>query len=137
MANSVIDSKTDKTSFGNIVVKENISTELSLVLTGNDQFGINYQISFTGTKTGSTSGGPIAVSQNGTIVANANPKVTATISGYSDTGTTISMQVVVQVAIPVLGTKTIFDETLAGPYSGVDNLAALVNRIADVGKGQG
>src|SRR5580698_1871348 len=107
MANSVIDSKTDKTSFGNIVVKENISTELSLVLTGNDQFGINYQISFTGTKTGSTSGGPIAVSQNGTIVANANPKVTATISGYTDTGTTISMQVVVQVAIPVLGTKTI------------------------------
>jgi hypothetical protein len=134
MANSVIDTKTDEKTFGNLLFRENIVTELSLVQTGADQFGITYQISFTGTKTGSTSGGPIAVSQNESFVANANPKVTVTISGYADSGNTISMHVVIQVAIPVLGTSTIFDETLDGPYSAVSNLTNMVNHLAEISK---
>ena len=134
MANSVIDTKTDTTSFGNIIVKENISTELSLVQTDTDAFGISYLISFTGTKSGSTSGGPIAVNKNETLQANANPKVTVTVSDYTDTGSNISMHVVIQVAIPVLGTKTIFNETLSGPYPVVSNLSAMVDRIAKTSK---
>jgi hypothetical protein len=134
MANSVIDTKTDENSFGSLLFRENITTELSLVQTDTDTFGISYQISFTGTKTGSTSGGPIAVSQNESFQANANPKVTVTVSGYTDTGCTISMHVVIQVAIPVLGTKTIFDETLGGPYGAVSNLTTMVNHIAEISK---
>jgi hypothetical protein len=134
MANSVIDTKTDENKFGGLLFRETIDTQLSLVQTGDDQFGISYQISYTGTKSGSTSGGPIAVSKNGTFQANPNPVVTVTVSGYTDTGTTISMHIVIQVAIPVIGTKTIFDETLAGPYGKVSNLTAMVNHLAEISK---
>jgi hypothetical protein len=133
MANPIIDTKTDTNTFGSIL-KETISATITLVETAPGQFGLNYQFVYSGIKSGSSSSDtPIAASANGTYVANPSPKVTYTIAGYSDTGTSISMQVTIQVDIPALGTKTIFNETLSGSY-GTDNLHSMVNHIAEISK---
>ncbi|MBS7564181.1 hypothetical protein KHS38_07165 [Mucilaginibacter sp. Bleaf8] len=129
MANSVIDTKTDKHTFGVWPVKETVTTTLSLILTGPDTFGLNYQAQYSGIKSGTVSGGPYAVSGNGSFVVNDNPKVTVTISNYSDSGSYISMHIQITVDIPVIGTETIFDETLGGPY-GSNNLNEIVNHIS-------
>jgi len=129
MANSIIDTKTEENNFGNILFKEKIKTGLSLVQTDLDKFGINYQIVFSGAKDGSTSGGPIAVRKNEIFQANADPLVTVTVSEYLDSGSTISMHILIQVALPILGTKAIFDGTLAGSYSAPDTTHPTANRI--------
>jgi len=116
MTNSIIATKTEENNFGNFLFKEKIITELTLVQTDLDKFGINYQIVFTGAKDGSTNGGPMVISKNEIFQANADPLVTVTISEYEDSGATISMHILIRVALPVLGTKSIFDGILAGPY---------------------
>jgi hypothetical protein len=133
MANSIIDSKTDKNSFGSIL-RETIAATITLVQTGPGTFGLGYEFMYSGIKSGNTSSDqPIAVSGNGTAIANPDPKVTYTIANYSDSGTYISMQVTIVVDIPVLGTKTIFNETLGGAY-GTDNLKLMVKYIAEISK---
>jgi hypothetical protein len=134
MANSVIDTKKDENTFGGIVFRETITTELTLVKIEDGKFGLSYAISYSATKSGSTNGGPINVGGNETFQANASPLVIVTITDYADSGNTISMHVVITVAIPVLGTKIIFDETLAGPYSATSNLATMMTRIAEISK---
>jgi|SRR5580692_11271050 hypothetical protein len=133
MANPIIDTKTDKNTFGSIL-KETISATISLVETAPGQFGLNYQFLYSGIKSGSSSSdAPIVVTANGTYIANPSPKVTYTIAGYTDTGNSISMQVTIMVDIPALGTKTVFNETLSGPY-GADNPDSMVNHIAEKSK---
>ncbi|HSZ33250.1 MAG TPA: hypothetical protein VK772_08060, partial [Puia sp.] len=69
-----------------------------------------------------------------TFQANADPLVTVTISEFADSGTNISIHVMIRVAIPVIGTRTIFDETLAGHYSATSNLSDMVNLISKISK---
>lgn len=128
MANAIIASKTDDKTFGAWPLKEKISTTITLLQTGSDAFGLAYQAVYSGIKSGSVSGGPYAVSGNLNKVVNQSPKVTLIVSNYSDTGSYISMRVIITVDIPVIGTETIFDETLGGSYS-QGGLQAIVDHI--------
>ncbi|MDN3657859.1 hypothetical protein QWZ08_19560 [Ferruginibacter paludis] len=134
MANSIIDTKTDERNFGGMI-HENISTTLNLVQTAVGKFGVTYQITYTGRKTGSSSGGPQAVDGNTSFQASDDPPVTVNVSDYSDSGSFISIHVNIKVKIPIVGFKDIFDQTLAGNYSTPGaNLKNMFNRIAEISK---
>lgn len=116
MGYSVIDSRTEKTSFGLGALK--VQTTLTLVKMDEGGFGILYSADYSGMKEGHVTGGPASLpSGNARVVVNASPEVVLIITNYVDSGSTISMHVQVTVAVPVLGTKTIFNNTLGGRYS--------------------
>ncbi len=116
-SNTVIDSKTDKHSFGFWKAKEEVTTTITLVHMGGGQFGLSYDCEFSGIKSGHVSGGPYPVSGNMHKVLHNSPQVVLTISNFDETSTTISMKVTITVDIPVIGNKTIYDETLGGAYT--------------------
>lgn len=127
-SNTVIDSKTDKHSFGFWKAKEEVTTTITLVHMGSGQFGLSYDCEFSGIKSGHVSGGPYPVSGNMHKVLHNSPQVVLTISNFDETSTTISMKVTITVDIPVIGNKTIYDETLGGAYtSGAGWDVALAN----------
>ncbi len=135
MMQTVIDSKTDNRSgFG-----WETKTTLKLIETDPNNFGINYDVDYkTGGLFGSwkhISGGPVKNLGNGSWVVNDSPKVTVIVSNYSvDSGQQlISMHVKIDVDVPVVGTVTIYDQTLGGRY-GIDNLKELVAHISNAGQ---
>jgi|GEM_PF-1149862 len=116
-SNTVIDRKTDRHTFGHWPAKEEVATTITLVHMGSGKFGLSYDSVFSGVKSGHVSGGPYPVSGNMHKVLHNSPQVVLTISNFDETSTTISMRVTITVDIPVLGNKTIFDETLGGAYA--------------------
>ena len=133
MSYPIIDSKTQKHTFSAIFKKETVVTTLDLVELSAGKFGVMYNSKYSGIKSGHVSGGPVAVSGNGSHVVNPNPKVEVIVSNYSDSGSHISMHIKITVAIPVLGTKTIFDATLGGEY-GVGGWDAIVSHLESIAK---
>lgn len=117
ISSTIIDRKTDKHTFGHWPAKEEVATTITLVHTGSGQFGLAYDAVFSGVKSGHVSGGPYPVSGNMHKVLHNSPQVVLTISNFDETSTTISMRVTITVDIPILGNKTIFDETLGGAYA--------------------
>ena len=131
MSNSVIDSKTQEHSFGFWPVTEKVKTTLTLVEIDPGNFGITYVASYSGVKDGNVSGGPVSIPGNGNYKVNDDPEVVVKVSNYSESDTYISMHIVITVAIPVLGTKTIFDATLGGEY-GLSGWSAMVSHISKI-----
>lgn len=114
---TVIDSKTDKHTYGTWPAKETVETTISLVEMDDGNFGLKYDSKFSGIKSGHVQGGPYQVDGNMEIKVNDNPKVMLIISNYNKTEEIIVMSVKITVNIPVIGTKTIFNETLSGNYT--------------------
>lgn len=114
MSNIVIDSKTESHSFGALFAKEKVKTTISLVKMANAKFGLSYNSEFSGIKDGHVSGGPYEVSGNENLTAHDSPKVMLIISNYTVTAESISMNVEITVDIPVIGSETIYNETLSG-----------------------
>ena len=117
MSNTVIDKKTETHKFGGWIASESVTTTISLVNMGDGKFGLSYDSKFSGVKDGHVQGGPFAVDGNKNIKVHSSPDVHLTISKFDKTSSTISMNVDITVDIPVLGTKTIFDQTLSGTYA--------------------
>jgi hypothetical protein len=117
MGNDVIDSKTDVRDFGSLI-HVNISTTLTLAQTGPGQRGILYEIAYSGIKSGNVTGGPLPVQGEGCFQPHEDPPVTVTVSEYADVGSSITMRIHIQVQIPILGSKTIFDQILSGSCGG-------------------
>jgi len=117
MAN-VIDKQTDQHNFEVLRVRGHISVTLILLETAPDTFAVNYEASYSGMKDGHLSGGPFPVNGNGTHVVNQNPKVTVTLSNWSDDKANhlISAHCKISVDVPVLGNTTVFDKTIGGKY---------------------
>ncbi|MBD7912848.1 MULTISPECIES: hypothetical protein [Clostridium] len=116
----VIDSKTEKHTYGTLFLKETVTTTLTLLYTGSTTtYGLNYDSKFSGIKDGHVQGGPISVSDNITVVVNANPKVTVIISEFNNNieNHYISLHVIIKVDIPIIGEETIYDQTLGGKYN--------------------
>jgi len=124
MENDVIDSKTDVRDFGSLI-HVNIATKLTLAHTGPGQRGILYEITYTGIKSGNVAGGPLPVKGEGCFQPHEDPPVTVTVSEYADVGSSITMRIHIQVQIPILGSKTIFDQILSGSCSGPQQLRAV------------
>ena len=111
---NVIDSKYQETSFG---AGGKTRTTMNLIEVGPDKFGLSYDVAYTTSIFDSwhhSSGGPFDVSGNTSTVVNETPKVTVTVSNYSDDRKNhlISMHVVIDVSI--IG--VIYDQTLGGRY---------------------
>jgi hypothetical protein len=117
MSNTKIQCKNEEHSFGVWPAREKVSTTLCLVSMGGGKVGLTYESTFSGVKDGSVQGGPIEVPGNLQRVINDSPKVTITVTEYQNTGTYASIHVEITVDIPVLGTKTIYSQTLGGNYS--------------------
>jgi hypothetical protein len=119
MSYQVIDSKSEKNSYGAWVVSEDVKTTLSLVYMGNNIFALNYDSVFSGLKSGQVQGGPISVSRNTTIIVNNDPKVTVAISQFNlDLRKNyVFLHVKIDVDIPVIGSETIYEQTLGGNYN--------------------
>lgn len=117
MSNTVIDSKSESHSFGFWPAKEHVKTTLSSVNMGQGKIGLTYESKFSGVKSGHVSGGPIEITGDETKVVNPSPKIEVIISNFSKTDTAVSMNVEITVAIPVIGTETIYNETLGGKYN--------------------
>ncbi len=127
MANSVIDSKTDKHSY--VLGAEKVSTTLTLIETSPGNFGISYKSKYSGIKSGSVHGGPIAVSGDINKKVHSNPDVTVVVSNYSKSSAHISMHIKIEVDTgTIIGKVTIFDDTLGGKY-GTNNLQNIVDHI--------
>lgn len=115
MSYPVIASKTDNNNW--FIEKCSVTLTLVQMSPADPKFGLSYSADWSGVKKGNTAGGPYPVAGNGTTVVNQDPKVTLIVSDYTDTGSTISMHVEVTVdAGGVIGTKTVFDDTLSGSY---------------------
>lgn len=115
----VIQNKTDKHQFGVWPVAESVTTIITLIYTDSKTFAIDYDCTFSGVKSGHVQGGPISVFGNTTVIVNQNPEVKVTITQFNnDTSRNyISLHIKIEVNIPVIGWKTIFDETLGGDYN--------------------
>lgn len=126
-----IQCKTQSESYG--FGAEKVSTTLCLVHMGGAKVGLTYESEFSGIKSGQVSGGPIEVDGNIARDVNPDPKVTISVSGYENTGSHASMHVSITVAIPLplVGTKTIYSQTLAGDYTpGVAGWAPVLEAVA-------
>lgn len=112
MSYTVIDSKTEKKTF---LLVEHVTTKLSLVYTDKQQFGIVYDVTFSGPAKGHVTGGPEIVKGNESVIVHKDPQVDVTVSDFNDTGSHISMKV--KIVVHKSGSHTIFDQSLSGPYS--------------------
>jgi hypothetical protein len=109
----VIDSKTESHDY----FVEKVSTTLTLLETASDQFGIDYNATYSGIfGSGSVQGGPITVSQNGSWIINDNPRITVSVSNYSDDKGNRLVSMHITIHVDVLGGINIFDQTLGGKY---------------------
>jgi len=122
----VIDIETDSRSF--FLGIEKVTTTLTLSETALDQFGISYNAAWSGIYSGSTAGGPITVSQNGSWRVHDSPAITVSVSNYSDdkSNHVVSMHVIINV--DMAGVGTIYDKTLGGRY-GIDTWKELAEAI--------
>jgi hypothetical protein len=102
---------------------------LSLAETASDQFALYYTANYSGVANGSISGGPVAVNGNGVHVVNPTPRVTVTISNYSDNKASKTISLHVAVAVQYGATYTVFDQTLGGKY-GIDGWQEMAEVIA-------
>lgn len=124
---------TDDNTFGVWPVKEHVSVTLTLLETAPDVFAVSYDATYSGIKSGHVAGGPIPVGGNGSYVVNQDPKVTVTVSNWTDDKVNhrISAHFKITVDAPVLGSITIFDKDLGGKY-GENKMAAIFAHIAEI-----
>ena len=117
MSYTVIDKRTYKKSFGVWPLKGEVTTTMTFVNMGNSNVGLSYEAEYGGIQAGSDKGGPFEVTGNQIKNVNDSPKVEVIISDFNKTSNHASLHVRITVGIPVIGTETIFDETLSGSYS--------------------
>lgn len=117
MAHQIIAQKVDKRKFTALLMKEYIDTTLQLVHLPDDKFGISYQCHFYGVKEGKRSGGPFEVSGNAKSSVQQNPEVVLEVCNFQKTDCAISMDILITIDLPIVGTKTIYDQTLGGSYT--------------------
>lgn len=117
MSYTVIDKKTNKKSFGIWPVKGEVTTTMSIVNMGNSKFGLSYEAEYRGVQDGSVKGGPFEITGNETRTVHDSPRVEVILNNFDKTSNHVSVHVRITVDIPVIGTETIFDETLSGSYS--------------------
>jgi len=96
---------------------ESVSTTLQLVQTERMNIGLIYTCQFDGVVERRVEGGPIDVTASGERRVHETPEVTVTIVDYQRTDLRVSLRVVIRIAIPVIGTKTIFDQRFEGCLS--------------------
>lgn len=131
MGYTVIDKKTENHTYGALFVKEKVSTTISLVYLSNGNFGISYESKFSGVKDGHVQGGPVEITGNMNKVVNKSPKVTISISNFHKSDEIVAMTIKITVDIPVIGSETIYNQTLSGPYnsaSGWETIAASLQK---------
>lgn len=116
MSFTVIDKKTESHDYGHWPLKESVTTTIMLLNMGGGQIGVSYDSDFSGLKSGHVQGGPIAIEGNEGIIVNDSPKVTVVISQFNKTANYISVHIAITVEIPVIGSETIYDQTLGGYY---------------------
>ncbi|ADL50714.1 hypothetical protein [Clostridium cellulovorans] len=116
---TIIDTKSETHNYDLVFTHESVTTTLSISYTGDDNFGIIYNSEFSGIKNGHVQGGPIPVSQNTQIKVHDNPDVIVTITQFNLDlqNHHISLHIRIDVDIPVIGKKNIFDQTLGGYYN--------------------
>ena len=129
MSYAVIDTQSQKTTITIVFFKEHVDTKLTLVYTDKGQFGILYDVKFSGVKSGHVQGGPEIVTGNETVVVHNSPKVDVTVSKFADTGSHISMNI--KAVLHKSGSHTLFDQTLAGNYTAKSGWAAIVQAIEE------
>ena len=129
MSYTVIDKKAELHTYGVWPVKEKVSTTLTLLNLDSGQIGASYDSEFGGVKNGHVQGGPIVVDGDKTAVVNESPKVTVVVSQFNKTPSYISMHIAITVDIPVIGTETIYSQTLGGHYDGLSGWAAAIGNI--------
>jgi hypothetical protein len=116
MAFTVIDSKGESHSYGGFPVSEKVSTTLQLLNMGDGNIGLSYDSSFSGVKSGQVHGGPIVITGNEEKVVNQSPRVVVSISEFNKSKSYASVHVRIIVDVPVLGSQTIYNQTLGGHY---------------------
>jgi hypothetical protein len=122
----VIDSKTESHDY----VVEKVSTTLTLLETAPDQFGMNYNAAYSGIfGNGNVQGGPIPVSGNGQWNVHDGPRITVSVSNYSDDTSNRIVSMHVTINVDVLGGINIFDQTLGGKYGIGASWGALAEAI--------
>jgi len=89
---------------------------VELVNLGGEKFGIQYRSKFFGIKDGDVVGEPIQVNRDTIKIVHNDPEVKIIISNYSKGSNHISMHIKINVDIPVIGEKTMYDKTLGGDY---------------------
>ena len=119
MSQNIIDTKSERHSYKVFFTQEDIRTILSLVYMGNNSFALNYNSWFSGVKAGHVQGGPISISGNTRIKVNNNPAVFVTVSHFNSDlqNHSISLHVTINVNIPMIGPKIIYNQTLGGHYT--------------------
>jgi hypothetical protein len=131
MSYSAIDCKEEKHSFGLWPLTESVSTTLCIVNMGSSNMGLTYDASFSGIKSGHVKGGPYEVDGDMEKEVNANPRVMLYVSNFNKGRSYVSMHVKITVDIPVVGTETIYDQTLGGNYSVETGWAELLERFGE------
>lgn len=115
MSNIVIASKTEKHTWSFLFVNEQVVTTLTLVKLDNGKVGINYDVSFSGIKSGHVTGGPIVVKGNEMVKLHSDPDVFVEVTQFQKSKTYVSMHIKIAVHAPSpIGEKVIFDQTLGG-----------------------
>ncbi|MDY0321396.1 MAG: hypothetical protein WHU93_02165 [Arcobacteraceae bacterium] len=132
MAFTVIDSKTESQSYGGFPVSEKVKTTLQLLNMGDGNIGLSYDSSFSGVKSGQVHGGPIAINGNEDKVVNQTPRIVVSISEFNKSKSYASMHVRIVVDIPVLGNKTIYNQTLGGHYEESTGWAVAMENIESI-----
>lgn len=126
MSYTVIDTKTDKTSFA--FGAEKVITTISLVNLGSGKVGLTYDADYSGMASGHVaSDKAIEVDGSETQKVHDNPEVDVIISDYEKTSAHVSMHI--KVTVNYAGEHTIFDETLAGDYSAEAGWSALFEEL--------
>ena len=116
MSTTVIDTKTEKRTFKAMLLKEHIDTTIALEQLANGAFGLSYNCHFYGVKAGKQSGGPFELTGNVRSAVQEHPTVILVVSNFQQTAQHIRMDVAITIDFPIVGTKTIYNQTLEGQY---------------------
>lgn len=109
--NIVIDTESQHGPFGPFSA-EKVETTLTLFKMESGKFGIGYNASYSGVKSGKAGGGPFEVDGNMTKTVHTSPTIVFQVSDWSGSDSQISMRA--KISVDYLGSHTLFDKTLKG-----------------------
>ncbi|CAD6876888.1 hypothetical protein [Methylomonas fluvii] len=96
---------------------------------GNGKIGVSYDSVFSGVKSGHVQGGPIEINGDITKVVNDSPRVAVIVSQFNKSPNYISMHIAITVDIPVIGTQTLYSQTLGGHYDAITGWTVAISNI--------
>ena len=131
MSYTIIDKKSESHKYG-WGLEEDVTTTMSLMNIGNEKIGLSYEANYSGIKSGGVHGGPFEVTGDETKIVHDSPKVEVIISNFNKKSSYVSLHVKITVDIPVIGTETIYDQTLGGEYSESTGWAAVGPAVASL-----